>query len=40
MALVDACRKRDAKLGAKLLEQHVKTAAQQIMSVVQAVVSR
>ncbi|WP_233830201.1 GntR family transcriptional regulator [Paraburkholderia sp. ZP32-5] len=40
MALVDACRKRDAKLGAKLLEQHVKTAAQQIMSVVRAVVAR
>ncbi|SMG21154.1 transcriptional regulator, GntR family [Paraburkholderia susongensis] len=40
MALIEACRKRDAKLGAKLLEQHVKTAAQQIMSVVQAVVSR
>ncbi|HEY2022638.1 GntR family transcriptional regulator [Paraburkholderia sp.] len=40
MALVQACRNRDAKLGAKLLEQHVKTAAQQIVSVVQAVVSR
>ncbi|WP_233851957.1 GntR family transcriptional regulator [Paraburkholderia sp. HD33-4] len=40
MALVEACRKRDAKLGAKLLEHHVKTAAQQIMSVVEAVVSR
>ena len=40
MALVGACRKRDAKLGAKLLEQHVKTAAQQIMSVIEAVVSR
>ena len=40
MALVDACRKRDAKLGARLLEQHVKTAAQQIMSVVEAVVTR
>ncbi|MEX4005133.1 GntR family transcriptional regulator [Paraburkholderia sp. EG285A] len=40
MALVEACRKRDAKLGAKLLEQHVKTAAQQIMAVVEAVVSR
>ncbi|MCX4144591.1 GntR family transcriptional regulator [Paraburkholderia madseniana] len=40
MGLVQACRKRDAKLGAKLLEQHVKTAAQQIMSVVDAVVTR
>ncbi|KMY86443.1 putative regulator PutR for proline utilization, GntR family [Candidatus Paraburkholderia calva] len=27
MGLIDACRKRDAKLGAKLLEQHVKIAA-------------
>lgn len=40
MALVDACRKRDAKLGAKLLEHHVKTAAEQIMTVVEAVVMR
>ncbi|MGH8777941.1 GntR family transcriptional regulator [Paraburkholderia sp.] len=40
MALVDACRKRDAALGAKLLEHHVKTAAEQIMSVVEAVVTR
>lgn len=40
MGLVAACRKRDAKLGAKLLEQHVKTAAQQIMAVVEAVVAR
>jgi DNA-binding GntR family transcriptional regulator len=40
MALVEACRKRDAKLGAKLLEQHVKTAAQQIVTVVESVISR
>lgn len=40
MALVDACRKRDAKLGAKLLEQHVKTAARQIVTVVEAAISR
>jgi len=40
MGLVEACKKRDAKLGAKLLEQHVKTAAQQIVSVVDAIVSR
>ncbi|PLZ03164.1 GntR family transcriptional regulator [Burkholderia sp. WAC0059] len=40
MGLVTACQKRDAKLGAKLLEQHVKTAAQQIMAVVEAVVPR
>lgn len=40
MGLVEACRKRDAKLGAKLLEQHIKTAAQQIVAVVDAVVSR
>lgn len=40
MALVMACKKRDAKLGAKLLEQHVKTASQQIISVVDAIVAR
>ena len=40
MALIAACRKRDAKLGAKLLEQHVKTAAQQIITVVEAIVVR
>ncbi|PFH13605.1 MULTISPECIES: GntR family transcriptional regulator [Burkholderia] len=40
MALVDACRKRDSKLGAKLLEQHVKTASEQIISVVGAIVGR
>lgn len=40
MGLIAACRKRDAKLGAKLLEQHVKTAAQQIITVVEAIVAR
>lgn len=40
MALIDAARKRDARLGARLLKDHVKTAAQQIMSVVEAVVLR
>lgn len=40
MGLVAACRKRDAKLGAKLLEQHVKTAARQIITVVEAIVAR
>jgi DNA-binding GntR family transcriptional regulator len=40
MDLVDACRKRDAKLGAKRLEQHVKTAAQQIVSVVEKIMTR
>lgn len=40
MALVEACRQRDAKLGAKLLEQHVKTAARQIVTVVEAVIAR
>ncbi len=40
MGLVEACRQRDSKLGAKLLEQHVKTAAGQIVSVVEAVISR
>jgi DNA-binding GntR family transcriptional regulator len=40
MNLVEACRKRDAKLGAKLLEQHVKTAAQQIISVVETIMTR
>jgi DNA-binding GntR family transcriptional regulator len=40
MALVEACKKRDSKLGAKLLEQHVKTASTQIVSVVEAMVSR
>jgi DNA-binding GntR family transcriptional regulator len=40
MALVDTCRKRDRKLGEKLLEQHVKTAARQIMSVVESVITR
>ena len=40
MHLIDACRKRDAKLGAKLLEQHVKTAGQQIMSIVETIMPR
>ncbi len=40
MGLVEACRKRDAKLGAKLLEQHVKTAAQQIVAIVESVIAR
>jgi DNA-binding GntR family transcriptional regulator len=40
MALVEACRQRDSKLGAKLLEQHVKTAARQIVTVVEAAISR
>ncbi|WP_321797313.1 GntR family transcriptional regulator [Caballeronia sp. J97] len=40
MSLIDACRKRDAKLGAKLLEQHVKTAGQQIISVVEKIMAR
>lgn len=40
MGLIEACRKRDPKLGAKRLEQHVKTAAQQIVTVVESVVSR
>ncbi|AMU04740.1 GntR family transcriptional regulator (plasmid) [Burkholderia cenocepacia] len=40
MGLVEACKKRDAKLGAKLLEQHVKTASQQIIAVVDAIVAR
>jgi DNA-binding GntR family transcriptional regulator len=40
MALIDACRKRDAKLGARLLEQHVKVAAQQIVSVVETIMAR
>jgi DNA-binding GntR family transcriptional regulator len=35
MQLVDACRRRDPKLGAKLLEQHVKVAAQQIIAIVE-----
>ncbi|SAL45401.1 GntR family transcriptional regulator [Caballeronia arvi] len=40
MSLIDACRKHDAKLGAKLLEQHVKTAGQQIISVVETIMAR
>jgi DNA-binding GntR family transcriptional regulator len=40
MGLVDACRKRDAKLGAKLLENHVKVAEQQIMAVVEKIMAR
>ena len=40
MSLIDACKKRDAKLGAKLLEQHVKTAAQQIVAVVETIMAR
>jgi DNA-binding GntR family transcriptional regulator len=40
MELVSACRMRDAVRGAKLLEQHVHTAANQIMAVVRAVVQR
>jgi DNA-binding GntR family transcriptional regulator len=37
MKLVEACRKRDAKLGMKLLEQHVRIAAQQIVGIVESV---
>ncbi|SDV48833.1 GntR family transcriptional regulator [Chitinasiproducens palmae] len=40
MAMIKACRSRDVKLGAKLLEEHVKTASKQIMAVVEAVMSR
>jgi DNA-binding GntR family transcriptional regulator len=40
MALVEACRARDAKRGAKLLEQHIRTAAQQIVAMVEAVIAR
>jgi DNA-binding GntR family transcriptional regulator len=40
MNLIEACRKRDAKLGAKLLEHHVKTEAQQIISVVETIMTR
>lgn len=40
MALIKACKARDAKLGAKLLEEHVKTASKQIMAVVESVMSR
>jgi DNA-binding GntR family transcriptional regulator len=40
MGLIEACRKRDAKLGAKLLEQHVKIAAQQIVAVVDKIMAR
>lgn len=40
MSLIDACKKRDAKLGAKRLEQHVKTAAQQIVAVVETIMAR
>jgi DNA-binding GntR family transcriptional regulator len=40
MGLIDACRKRDAKLGARLLEQHVKVAEQQIMAVVEKIMAR
>jgi hypothetical protein len=38
MRLVEACRKRDPKLGSKLLEQHVKIAAQQIVGIVESVI--
>jgi DNA-binding GntR family transcriptional regulator len=40
MAIIDACRKRDVKLGTKLLETHVKVASQQIMSIVEAVMAK
>lgn len=40
MAMIGACKKKDGKLAAKLLEQHVRTAANQIVSVVEAVVGR
>jgi DNA-binding GntR family transcriptional regulator len=40
MALIGACRKRDRKLGEKLLEQHVKTAGRQIVAVVESVITR
>jgi DNA-binding GntR family transcriptional regulator len=40
MNLIEACRKRDAKLGAKLLEQHVKIAAEQIVAVVHKIMAR
>jgi DNA-binding GntR family transcriptional regulator len=40
MSLIDACRKRDAKLGAKLREQHVRIAAEQIVAVVHKIMAR
>lgn len=40
MQLVEACRKRDVKLGTKLLENHVKVASQQIVTIVEAVVKK
>lgn len=40
MGLVAACRKKDAKLGAKLLEQHVKLASRQIEAAVEIILSR
>jgi hypothetical protein len=40
MQLVEACRKRDVKLGIKLLENHVKVASQQIVTIVEAVVKK
>jgi DNA-binding GntR family transcriptional regulator len=40
MALVDACRKRDAALGARLLEQHVRTASRQIETALEGVLFR
>lgn len=40
MGLVDACRKRDAQLGARLLEEHIKTASAQIETVIGSVMQR
>jgi DNA-binding GntR family transcriptional regulator len=40
MAIIDACRNRDVKLGTRLLETHVKVASQQIMSIVEAVMAK
>ena len=40
MGLVEACKKRDARLGAKLLEKHVKAAAQQIEAAVEVILAR
>jgi DNA-binding GntR family transcriptional regulator len=40
LALLETCRKRDAKRGARLLEQHVKTASSQIVTVIDTVLNR
>jgi DNA-binding GntR family transcriptional regulator len=40
LKMIEACRTRDAKLGAKLLEQHIRTGVQKIVAAVEGIVKR